>query len=220
MAEVPGIRFGIDGFLGERINELLSGERAPIAVKLFGSDLGTLRETASALLPELARIDGIQAVQSINLVDVPTTDLRIDEPRLGVAGVRRADVVDAAAAWRQGLEVAEVNVPGGFSVPVVLAGPLPMRGRGRIGDLPIFTASSSVLPLSSLVRLEEGTEPPAIDHEGGRRVVSLPARARGISRRSQGTSRACWRKRTFRRAPPGLSRDRRPSGEMPAAGWS
>jgi hypothetical protein len=35
--------------------------------------------------------------------------------------VRRGEVVDAVAAWRQGLEVADVNVAGGFSVPVVIA---------------------------------------------------------------------------------------------------
>lgn len=177
MGEIPGVRFGVEGFLGERINELLSGERAPIAIKLSGSDLDSLRAVASALIPKLAQIDGIQTVRSANLVDVPTTDLLIEEARLGVAGVRRGEVVDAAAAWRQGLQVAEVNVAGGFSVPVVIAGSEGMRERSRIADLPIFTASSSVLPLSALVRVEQGSEPPTIDHEGGRRMVTITARA-------------------------------------------
>jgi len=177
IGEIPGVRFGVEGFLGERINELLSGERAPIAVKLFGPDLEALRAVASSLMPKLASIDGIQAVRSPNLIDVPTTDLHIDEARLGVAGVRRGEVVDAVAAWRQGLEVAEVNVAGGFSVPVVIAGPGTMRDRSRLTDLPIFAASSSVLPLSSFVRVEEGSEPPTIDHEGGRRMVTITARA-------------------------------------------
>ncbi|HEY3452752.1 MAG TPA: efflux RND transporter permease subunit [Myxococcales bacterium] len=177
MGQVPGIRFGVEGFLGERINELLSGERSPIVLKLFGTDLDGLRKTASGLVQQLAKIDGIQAVRSPGLVDVPTTDLRIDEARLGVAGVRRSEVVDAVAAWRQGLEVASVNVPGGFSVPVVLSGEEAQRARSRIGDLPIFSASGAVLPLSSLVSIEEGSEPPAIDHEGGRRLVTITARA-------------------------------------------
>lgn len=177
MGKIPGVRFGVEGFLGERINELLSGERAPIAIKIFGDDLDTLRATASDLIAKLARVDGVQAARSAGLVDVPTTDLVIDEGRLGVAGVRRGDVVDAVAAWRQGLQVAEINVPGGFSVPVVIAGPLAMRQHDRIGDLPIFLASSAVLPLSALVELVEGSEPPTIDHEGGRRMVTVTARA-------------------------------------------
>jgi multidrug efflux pump subunit AcrB len=52
-----------------------------------------------------------------------------------------------------------------------------MRDRSRLTDLPIFAASSSVLPLSSFVRVEEGSEPPTIDHEGGRRMVTITARA-------------------------------------------
>jgi len=177
IGKIPGVRFGVEGFLGERINELLSGERAPIAVKLYGSDLLALRRTASALMLKMAGLPDVQAVRSGGLVDVPTTDLHIEEPRLGVAGIRRADVVDAVAAWRQGLEVARVNVTGGFSVPVVIAGQAPLRGRSRIVDLPIFTASLAVLPLSALVKVEDGSEPPTIDHEGGRRMVTVTARA-------------------------------------------
>ena len=179
IGEIPGVRFGVEGFLGERINELLSGERAPIAIKLFGDDLDALRDFARTLIPKLARIDGIQAVQSGNLVDIPTFDLRMDESRLGIAGVRRGEVVDATAAWRQGLDVAVVNVPGGYTVPVVIAGPLPMREGTRVSDLPIFTASGAVLPLSSLVTIEEGAEPPSIDHESGRRMITVTARASG-----------------------------------------
>lgn len=177
MAEIPGVRFGVDGFLGERINELLSGERAPIAVKLYGQDLDVLRATASTLIGQLSEIEGLQAVRSANLVEVPTTDLHIDDALLGVAGVQRREVVDAVAAWRQGLEVTEITSPGGFAVPVVIAGPSPMRERSRIPDLPIFTATSSVLPLSALVREENGSEPATIDHEGGRRMITLTARA-------------------------------------------
>lgn len=176
IAEVPGVRSSVEGFLGERIDELLSGERAPVAIKLFGGDLEALRRAAAALLTKVARIDGVQAVQSADLVDVPTTDLRIDERQLNVAGVSRAEVVEAAAAWRQGIEVAEINVPGGFSVPVVVAGPEPLRQRSRLGDLPVFTASSSVLPLSAFATIEEGSEPPSIEHEGGRRMVTLTVR--------------------------------------------
>jgi CzcA family heavy metal efflux pump len=177
LGRIPGVQFGVEGFLGERINELLSGEREPIAIKLFGTNLDALHRAASALVPRLAEIDGLRTVRSADLVDVPTTDLQIDARRLAVAGVRRAEVIEAAAAWRQGLEVAEVNVPGGFSVPVVVAGPVALRRRSRLGDLPIFTRSSAVLPLSALVRVEEGSEPATIDHEGGRRMITVTARA-------------------------------------------
>ncbi len=178
MGEIPGISFGVEGFMGERINELLSGERAPIAVKLFGRDLGALRAAAGALVEKMARLPGIQAVQCAGLVDVPTTDLRIDESLLGVAGVRRGEVVDAVAAWRQGLAVAEALAPNGFSVPVVIAGPPGFSSGSRLGDLPVFTVSSTALPLSALVEITDGSEPQSIAHEGGRRLLTVTARAK------------------------------------------
>jgi Cu/Ag efflux pump CusA len=177
MGKLPGIRFSVEGFLGERINELLSGQGAPIALELVGDELEALRAAAVTLLPKLAQITGVEAVRSAGLVDVPTTDLHLDEALLAVAGVRRADVVDAVAAWGQGLEVAQVNVPGGFSVPLVIAGPGPLRPHSRIGDVPIFTTAASVLPLSALVSVETGSEPPSIDHVDGRRVLSVTASA-------------------------------------------
>jgi len=191
MGKIPGVRASVEGFLGERINEILSGQRAPIAIKIFGNNLDTLRETVTGLVPRLAALDGIQTVQAAGLVDIPTTDLQIDESRLAIAGVRRGEVVDAVAAWRQGLEVAEINAPGGFSIPVVIAGPKSLRERSRIPDLPIFTASSSVLPLSALVSIEDGAEPPTIDHEGGRRVITITARATE-GQLSQVASRIEW----------------------------
>ncbi len=180
IAEVPGVRFGVEGFLGERIDELLSGERAPIAVKLFGDDLDALRGAARTLLPRLAAVDGVRSARAASLVDVPTTDVALDDARLAVAGVRRGDVVDAVAAWRRGLEVADANAPGGFRVPVVIAGGDGWRGRQRLADLPVFShrgGGASALPLSSLATLEDGAEPARIDHEGGRRVVTITARA-------------------------------------------
>jgi len=177
LARIPGVQLSVEGFLGERINEILSGERAPIAVKFYGDDLHALRGAARAMLPKLAHVTGVEDVRAPGLTDAPTLDLHLDDARLDIAGVRRSNVVDGTAAWRQGLHVADENVPGGFSVPVVMAGERGLRGRSRLADLPISTARSSVLPLSSFVKIQNGSEPAIIHHEGGQRVVTVTARA-------------------------------------------
>ncbi len=177
MNKLPGIRFSVEGFLGERINELLSGERAPIAVKLYGQDLSALQASASKLITAIAKVPGVQAARSASLADVPTLDLHIDQARLASVGARRSEVIDAAAAWRQGIEVTDVKARGGFSVPVVIAGGDRFRDRQALGDLPIFISPTTALPLSSFATLDEGVEPPAIHHENGRRVVTVAARA-------------------------------------------
>lgn len=173
MLTVPGVRFTVEGFLGERINELLSGERAPIAVKLFGPELEPLRQRARALVSKLESLPGVRSVHADALADVPTQDLRIDDAGLALLGLKRSDVATTAAAFRQGLEVATARAPAGFSIPVAIAGEPELRRPERLADLPVFSASGAVLPLSAAAMLSQGTEPAAIRHEDGRRVVTL-----------------------------------------------
>lgn len=173
MFTVPGVRFTVEGFLGERINELLSGERAPIAVKLSGPDLEPLRQRARELVPLLASIPGVESVHADAWMDVPTQDLRLDDANLAVLGLKRSDVAASVAAFRQGLDVAQARAPGGFSLPVAIAGQPELRSLERLEDLPVFAASGAVLPLSAAVTVSPGREPAAIRHEDGRRVVSL-----------------------------------------------
>ncbi len=177
LSTIPGIRFGVEGILGERIDELLSGERAPIAVELRGNDLSALRTAASSLLHRLTRVEGVEAPRTSGLVDAPTIDLRLDDGRLAVAGVRRRDVIEAAATWREGLRVAEVQGPSGVPVPVVITAGPSAGARAELLDVPVFTSTGAVLPLSSLVRVEDGAEPPVITHAGGRRLITVAADA-------------------------------------------
>ena len=76
ISKIAGSKFSVEGFLGERVNELLSGERTPIAIKLFGRDLEALRGAAAELIPKLAKMEDLEAVRSAHLVDVPTVDLK------------------------------------------------------------------------------------------------------------------------------------------------
>ncbi len=177
LADIAGVRFGVEGFLGERINELLSGERAPIALKLRGDDLAALRVVASSLVRRMEGIEEIRDVRASGLSDVPTTDLRTDDTRLAVHGLSRTELVDTVAAYHQGLEVASVATPGGFFAPVVLAGTSRDAAATRLADVPVSTASA-VLPLSRFAELAHGAEPPVVDHEAGQRLLTVTATTR------------------------------------------
>lgn len=177
MRAIPGLRISVEGFLGERINELLSGERAPIAVKLYGSDLPSLRSSASRLVRRIAQIEGVEAVRSPETVDVPTLELQVDETRLATAAVQRGQVFEAVAAWSQGLPVAEIRTPGGFFVPIVITGESRFRERERLDSIPVSIGPSAALPLAALASVKESSEPAEIRREGGRRIATVTARA-------------------------------------------
>ncbi len=173
---MPGLRYGVEDFLGERINELLSGERTPIAVRLRGPDLDALQRAARDVVTLLEATPGIESVSTGALTDVPTTNLAMRPDALGVAGLDRAEVVRAAAALRQGLVVSDVRTASGFSVPVVVAG-APDASRDGLSDLPVLDRSGSAFPLSAAVEVRTGAEPATIVHEGGQRMIAVTADA-------------------------------------------
>jgi CzcA family heavy metal efflux pump len=172
-ALLPGIRFGIEGFLGERINELLSGERAPIAIKLYGEELADLRAWARRLSPQLRSISGVQMTRSDALADTPTQDLDIDEAALAMFGLSRIEIARMTAAWRMGLPVGEARAKNGFSVPVVIMTPQDTADGSRLADFPVFSKRGAVLPLSAMANIVQRSEPDAIRHEQGRRLVAV-----------------------------------------------
>lgn len=181
MASLPGVRCGVEGFLGERINELLSGERAPIAVKLTGDDLPALQAAGRRVLGIVSAVEGVETARSEALVDVPVVRLEADDSRLAAAGLRRTDLIAATAALREGLEVAQVRGPGGVRIPLVIAGGDAQRRRDRLPDLPVSLPGGGVLPLSALARVVEGQEPAVVRHEGGRRQITVTVRAPGAA---------------------------------------
>lgn len=177
MADVPGLRFGVDGFLGERINELLAGERAPIVVELTGDDLGELRTTAEKLVQAIAPLKGVESVLSKSLADTPTLDVELDDAQLALLNLRRSDVLEALAAARAGLEVASLRTASGFHVPLVIAGQASAQTTARLPDLPLLLFPSESLPLSVVATLQTSSEPPFIQHARGRRLINLSVTA-------------------------------------------
>lgn len=172
---IPGIRFSVDGFLGERINELLAGERAPMAIKLLGDDLYSLRETASDVMAQISQVPGVKNIHSRNLVDIPTRDLVANDSALNLMGVLRSQVIDAITASRQGLTVAKISGPKGFQIPAVIAPSPLLAGSAMLAGIPTWTSSGAVLPLCALMSIADRTEPASIQHESGQRVVTLTA---------------------------------------------
>ncbi|RMG14371.1 MAG: efflux RND transporter permease subunit [Deltaproteobacteria bacterium] len=171
-AGVPGIRFALDGFLGERINELLAGERAPLAIKLAGPDLETLRRLASRFVDVLGRLPGVDRIRCRDLVDVPTREFVPDHAALALAGAAPADVADALAVHRQGLPVTQVTGPAGTGIPVVVHART--SGADAVhGEIPVWTARRGPVPLSTLARAATTSEPTAIRHEDGEPTVTV-----------------------------------------------
>ncbi|RME75220.1 MAG: efflux RND transporter permease subunit [Planctomycetota bacterium] len=180
LARVPGVRFQLDGVLGERINELLSGERAPIAVRLRGASIDALRQAAGDVARVLRGVPELTRVRAPARVGAPVFELSLRSDRLARHGIASLEVLEALRVGSPGREVTRVRGPGGSSIPVVIAGsPVDRDDPQRLLDRPIWTRAGAVLPLSALARVRERETPDVIRHVGGQRVVFVTAQVRG-----------------------------------------
>ncbi len=176
---IPGVAYAVEGFLGERVHEILAGETAPIVVKVIGPDLETLRRVAGEVAEVMAATAGVDSVSPEPQIDVPQIRIRPDASALGRLGLTARQVVEEVATWRQGRSAGQILEPGGRIVDVAVVGAPAARSREAIRDLPISTPDGGWVPLSTLARIEEIPAPAAVNHEQGERRIAIGAGARG-----------------------------------------
>ena len=108
IGRVPGLGFAVEGFLGERIHEILSGQTAPVVVTVIGPDLARLRTLASRAADIMTSTGGLDTVQPEPQIDVPQLAIHPDPLALARFGVSQQELVDSVVAWRQGRPVTQV----------------------------------------------------------------------------------------------------------------
>ena len=179
MGRVPGLGFVVEGFLGERIHEILSGETSPVVVKVVGPDLGTLRGLAAKVASLMQTVDGMGAGHVEPQIDVSQIQIRPDPGTLALHGLRPLDVLDQVIAWRQGRPATEILGRDGRVMEVAVAGPPILRTREALADLPVRTATGATVPLSALASIDDVPAPALINHDGGERRITIGADAAG-----------------------------------------
>ncbi len=94
--------------IAHRLDHLLSGVRAQIALKVFGDDLDTLRALAEGLRQRLAGLPGLVDLQVEKQVRIPQSQVRVDYGRAAAFGVTPAAVNEALGTLVGGKEVAQI----------------------------------------------------------------------------------------------------------------
>jgi len=181
IGSVPGLGFVVEGFLGERIHEILSGETAPVVVKIIGPDLDQLRLLASEVARRMDTISGLGHVQVEPQIDVPQLRIRPNRSSLARYGVSPVALTNAVVAWRQGRSWTQVLGKDGRLMEVVVAGPPSTRALGFLKSIPVATANAQLVALGELADVEQVAAPSVIQHEAGERRIVIGASARGAA---------------------------------------
>lgn len=179
LVRVPGIAVAVEGFLGERIHEILSGETAPVVIKAIGPDLTTLRTVAAHAARVAADTPGLGTVQPEPQIDVPQIRIRPDRAMLTRYGIAPAALTDAIIGWRQGESRTQILESDGRVVDVVVAGPPSMQSAGALTDLPIDTQAGASVPLGTIAQIDRVPAPAVVNHDGGERRISIGVDVRG-----------------------------------------
>ena len=163
--------------ISHRLDHLLSGVRAELAVKIFGDDLGTLRLLADQLRTRLAGIPGLVDLQIEKQVRIPQLQVRIDHDKAALYGIRSTDITEALQALGNGRVVSEI-VDGSRRFDVVLRLSDPERTTRALGQTLIESPNGRV-PLSTVARVVETNGPNQILRENSRRRIVVLANTDG-----------------------------------------
>jgi HME family heavy-metal exporter len=163
--------------ISHRLDHMLSGVRAQIALKVFGDDLDTLRTTAERLRQRLASIPGLVDLQVEKQVRIPQLEIRVDYRRAGLYGVQPAAVVDQISRLSNGRVISRV-VDGYRRFDVTMRLPDRLRTTQKLGDLLIETPVGWI-PARQIADIRETEGPNQILRENGRRRVVVLANTDG-----------------------------------------
>ena len=167
--------------ISHRIDHMLSGVRAQVAIKVFGDDLDTLRAQATALQQRLQRIPGVADLEIEKQVLAPQIKVHLDYAAAARYGLSPAQLAGTLQMLVDGEKVAQI-VDGNRRFDLLVR--LPESGRALDGlrQLLIETPLGPV-PLAQLASIEDADGPNQVIRDDGRRriVIALNAQGRALS---------------------------------------
>ncbi len=178
LRDMPGQRLAYSQPIEMRMNEMVSGVRADLGVKLFGDDFDVLVKKAAEIEAVLRSIPGAADVAAEPLTGQPMLQIRIDQDqvaRYGISAKAVLDVIESVGAKPLG-EVVEGQLRFPLAARLVDAY---RESPEAIGSLLISTPSGERIPLSRLAKVETVSGPSTITREWGQRRLTVTANVRG-----------------------------------------
>ena len=163
--------------ISHRLDHLLSGVRAQIALKIYGDDLDTLRGLAGDLRTRLAGIAGVTDLQIEKQVLIPQVKIRIDYEQAARHGVAPGTLLRSLEQMIEGERVTQM-VEGNRRFDLVVRLPETGRSLQALSNLLIETPGGHV-PLSQLASIEDSDGPNQVSRENGRRRIVISANTDG-----------------------------------------
>jgi Cu/Ag efflux pump CusA len=170
---VPGVFAVVGGPLADRIGHMMSGVSAPVAIKVFGPDLDTLRDIGTQIQTIAKKIPGFEDAKLDQQSVIPQLRIEPDRERCAGYGIAPGDLNNRLSTLIGGKEIAELREEQ-RAINLVLRLPLDWRDSPeRIAELPIQADSGRYFPLSAVADVREAKGPNVIFRENGQRRFTI-----------------------------------------------
>ncbi|MBE9163413.1 efflux RND transporter permease subunit [Tychonema sp. LEGE 06208] len=183
-AKLPGVAPNIGGFISHRMDEVLSGVRSQIAVKIFGPDLNQLRSLGAQVEAQMKTVKGIVDLQLEPQVPVQQIQIKFNRQAAGRYGLKIGELSEIIETALNGKVVSQVlEVQQTFDLVVWLH----LEARNNletIQNLLVDTPNGNKIPLAQVATVTYGTGPNTINRENVSRLIVVAANAKGRDLRS------------------------------------
>ncbi len=179
LAKIPGIQATFGQPISHRVDHMLSGSRASVAVKVFGADLAKLRSLAHDVEDAMRGVEGVVDLSIEPQVDVPALRIEVDRAALARHGLLVADVNTAIESVTKGVVATQVLENTEVYDVVVRIGGASDVSREALTAATVETPRGDRIPLSELTHLREDATPNFISRENAERRIVVQCNVAG-----------------------------------------
>ncbi|MBB3014873.1 CusA/CzcA family heavy metal efflux RND transporter [Cupriavidus alkaliphilus] len=184
VGKLPGNNYEFSQPIQLRFNELISGVRSDVAVKVFGDDNAVLEQTANRIAAVLQGIPGAAEVKVEQTTGLPMLTVQIDRNQAARYGLNLSEIQDAVSIGIGG-KVSGTFFSGDRRFDIVVRLPEAVRADiDALRRLPVALpkdagARTSYIPLSEVASVEMAPGPNQVSRENGKRRIVVSANVRG-----------------------------------------
>jgi len=179
LSVLPGVNVEIGGPIAHRIDEMLSGTKANIAIKLFGSDLGRMYSIGNRIKESIEDLPGLTDIMVEQQIERPQLNIVPRREMLARYGITMSEFAETVEVLLEGAVVGQVYEGSKAFDLTVKADDGGTRDFDMVRDLMVSTADGRMVPLSSVADIVSSSGPNTINRENVERKLVISCNVTG-----------------------------------------
>jgi len=179
VTSVPGVKVNIGQPISHRLDHIMSGVRAQIAVKIFGPDLRELRMAAQEVQERMATIPGVVDLQIEPQIEVSQLQLRVNHQEAARFGLAAGDIAEMLETAYKGRKVSQILDEDRYFDLVVWFDEASRRDPDEINKTILDTPSGRKIALGDVVEILDTTGPNTLNRENAQRRIVVFSNVHG-----------------------------------------